>query len=183
MKKDVLEIEEGLFDGNSSSEFKALIRIEDYEDDNVLISDKFLKKAEFLKELFTVDSKQPDLSFNENMSVVKKGALLGSDHVIIRGWKNVENISARQINSYDDTVVLECLIDKELGIYEEREFRISLFDGYEIKFGNLFLLRIFERQNEIRIEIHNDPELTLKDDFPKLNFVERFGNSRLLKKK
>jgi len=67
-------------------------------------------------------------------------------------------------------------------IYEEREFLLSLFTGYDLIIGNLFLLRIFERKNEIRIEIHNGSGLTMEDDFPKLDFVKEFSNSRLFKK-
>ena len=58
-----------------------------------------------------------------------------------------------------------------------------MFEGYDTSLGSLYLLRIFERQNELRIEIHNDPDLTLKDDFPKLNFAQTFKDSRLFKKK
>ena len=68
-------------------------------------------------------------------------------------------------------------------IYEEREFKSSLFTGYNLDIGSLFFLRIWERPNEIRIEIHDDPELTLNNDFPKLDFVEKYKSSRLFKGK
>jgi len=184
MKKDLFEIEKDLFDGNSTSEFKALIQLEKFErDPNFLVSENFLEQEELLKELFSIDIKPSETESNENKKTIEGAVTYGSDTIVIRGWKNVENISARLIEHFDETVVLECLIDKEMGVYEEREFRISLFADYETKIGNLFLLRIFERQNEIRIEIHNDPELTLKDDFPKLSFVEKFKDSSLFKKK
>lgn len=107
---------------------------------------------------------------------------IGSDAVIIRGWRNVGNISARLIEFYDTVVVLECLIDKELGIYEEREFRLSLFSEGDLKIGNLFYLRIFERKYESRIEIHSDPKLTFIEDFPKMDFKRFFEKSKLFKK-
>ena len=183
MANDILEIEQGLFDGNSTTEFKALIHIEKYDsDENLYSSENFSRQKDYLKGLFTNDIKQPHTKCDEEKELTEKVVLSGSDTVIITGWKSVENISARLIEHYDDTVVLECLIDKEMRIYEEREFRLSLFTGYDLKIGNLFLLRIFERKNEIRIEIHNDPGLTLKDDFPKLDFVKEFSNSRLFKK-
>ncbi len=184
MKNDYLEVVEGLLDENSFPEYKALIDFgESEESKDIMSSENFIRKSEFLKELFTYESKQPFTDLSEDKPCAEESLLVGSDRVIIRGWKNVENISARLIDSYDDTIILECLIDKEHGIYEEREFRKSLFEGYENGIGSLYLLRIFERQNEIRIEIHNDPELTLKDDFQKLNFVEKFKDSRLFKKK
>jgi len=184
MKGDLFEIEEGLFDENSFSNFKALIDLEVIEDDRELLSsDAFKGKSEFLKELFTHDIKEPVMSLSEDKPCAEETILVGTDRILLRGWKNVENVSARLINSYNDIVVLECLIDKENGVYEEREFRKSIFEGYDIYIGSLYLLRIFERNNELRIEIHNDPELTLKDDFPKLNFTETFKDSRLFKKK
>lgn len=185
MANDILEIEKGLFDENSTIEFKAKIHLEEYDSDRIPYkSENFLQKKDFLKGLFPIDNiKQLHTKFYDEEKSTEEVVLLGSDTIIISGWKNVENISARLIEHYDDTVVLECLIDKEMRIYEEREFQLSLFIGYDLKIGNLFLLRIFERKNEIRIEIHNDPGLTLKDDFPKLDFVKKFSNSRLFKKK
>jgi len=184
MKGDSFEIEEGLFDLNAFSDFKALIDLEVIEEDKeILTSNSFIGKSQFLKELFTHDIKEPSTNLNEEKSCEEQSLLIGTDRIILRGWKNVENVSARLINDFDDTVVLECLIDKENGIYEEREFRKSMFEGYDTSLGSLYLLRIFERQNELRIEIHNDPDLTLKDDFPKLNFAQTFKDSRLFKKK
>jgi len=183
MANDILEIEQGLFDGNSTTEFKALIHLEQYDsDEDIYSSETFSQQKDFLKGLFTIDFKQPHLKLDEEKNIAEKVVFSGSDTIIISGWKNVENISARLIEYYDDTVILECLIDKEMKIYEEREFRLSLFTDYDLKIGNLFLLRIFERKNEIRIEVHNDPGLTIKDDFPKLDFVKEFSNSRLFKK-
>ena len=183
MANDILEIEQGLFDGNSTTEFKALIHLEQYDsDEDIYSSEIFSQQKDFLKGLFTIDFKQPHLKLDEEKKIAEEVVLSGLDTIIISGWKNVENISARLIEYYDDTVVLECLIDIEMKIYEEREFRLSLFTDYDLKIGNLFLLRIFERKNEIRIEVHNDPGLTLKDDFPKLDFVKEFSNSRLFKK-
>lgn len=183
MEKDFLELETGLFDENSIGNFKAHIRLEEYDINNEsLISKDFFIKNEFLKNLF---SNETTLLKTELKEVENKENEITqySDKVIISNWKNVENISSRIIEYYDNTVVLECLIDKENWIYEEREFRSSLFQGYDMKIGNLFLLRIYERQNEIKIEIHNDLGLTLIEDFPNTSFVENFQNSRLFKKK
>lgn len=104
-----------------------------------------------------------------------------TERIIISNWKNVENISARLIEKFENTIVLECLMDRDQGIYEERLFPISLFEDYELEIGNYFFLRFFNRKNEIRLEIHNDPGLTLEEDFPKIDFVERFRKSRLFK--
>lgn len=183
MERDFMEIGTVLFDENSVGEFRANIQLEECDINNeFLTSDNFLIQNELLNNLFSNESNLFKTELKEIERKEKEVAHF-SDKVIISNWKIVENISARIIEYYDNTVVLECLIDKDNWIYEEREFQSSLFHGYEIKIGNLFLLRIFERQNEIKIQIHNDPGLTLLEDFPKISFVESFQNSRLFKKK
>lgn len=120
--------------------------------------------------------------FNDVVTPIKEVTFLGSDAIFLERWKNVENISARLIEFYEDVVILECLIDRELGIYQEREFSASLFLEYELRIGDLFYLRVFERPSEMKLEIHNDPNLTFEKDFPKLDFKQLFNKSKLFKK-
>ena len=94
--------------------------------------------------------------------------------------KNVENIPAKMLSFYDDVVVLECFIAKD--IYEEREFNLSLFSGFEIKIGNFFLLKLYEGKNEARIKICDGSKLELDKYFPKIDFVEKFKDFKLFKK-
>lgn len=129
------------------------------------------------------ESSNESLQFRNLEKTFRSSQIIDSDIIIVRGWKNIENISARLIEIYDYAVILECLIDKEQGIYEEREFRSSLFSIEDLKIGNLFYLRIFEKENESRIEIHNDPKLTFIEDFPKIEFKKLFEESKLFKKK
>ncbi len=181
MGNEILKIEQGLFDKDSTSEFKTLVHGEQVNaNENVFISDFFIKKNNFIDELLPSNFKLPQITSEE--TTAKEIVTFSPDDIIISRWKNVENISTRLVEYYDDTVILECLIDKDLKIYEEREFGSSLFADYDLEIGNLFLLRIFERKNEIRIEVHNDPGLILKDDFPKLDFVKEFSKSRLFKR-
>lgn len=121
-------------------------------------------------------------NIEESYKKQEQNQIIYSDSIVLKGWKNVENISARLIEHFDDVVILECLIDKELKLYEEREFRSSLFEGYDLEIGNLFYLRFFDRQNETKMEIHNDPRLTFIEDFPKMNFTKLFKQSKLFKK-
>lgn len=108
----------------------------------------------------------------------------GGDYVTItKGWKNVENISSRLLDFDEDIVVLECLTDRENGIYEEREFKRSLFEEEQLKEGNLFYLRTWERPNEIRIEIHFDKKFERQYDFPKSNLNATFKNLSIFKKR
>jgi hypothetical protein len=147
-------------------------------------STHFIEKDNFLKALVNLQSPSnaPFEEIDKKIKETQGYPSSGSGFIGVQGWKNIENISARLIEVQDDAVILECLIDKELGVYEEREFRISLFAGYDLKIGNLFYLRFFDRQNETRMEIHNDPKLTFADDFPKKDFTKLFKTSKLFKK-
>lgn len=156
------------------------------EKDELFASTNFINQHDMLRSFVNVQStSKPSFSPSKFDSPVKTPINftgIGSDFVTIQSWKNTENISARLIEHYDDLVILECLVDKELKVYEEREFKKSLFSDYELIAGNIFYLRIFERKNEIRMEIHNDPKLTFKEDFPELDFTSIFTKSKLFKK-
>ena len=180
---DVLEYD-------SVNESKSLIEIDELDlTEYVHTSFNFNSRDELLKNLFNdIDNSVPnriDIIENSsgNLNSQKDSATQISDRVVIQGWKNIENISARLIEFSEDQIVLECLIDKENKTYEERVFRPSLFVNYKLDIGNLFYLRFFERPNEIKMEVHDDPSLTSKDDFPKLEFVKEFKNSKLFRKK
>lgn len=98
-----------------------------------------------------------------------------SEGTYIEPWRLTENVSARVIEQYDDVIVLECLIDKEAGIYEESEFKRSLFDGYSIEIGKLFKLSTYERKNEIRLQVKGNPGLVAETDFPQVDFEKKYG--------
>lgn len=176
---DLLNSDSHLINGNS------LVKLEETQE--AFSPSNFDENKNFLWRMFNVQTSIPTSSnateFADMLGSLKTPNTLGSDTVTLKGWKNIENISARLIECYDDVVVLECLIEKELGVYEEREFRISLFTGYELKIGNLFFLRFFDRDNETKIEIHNDPKLTSIKDFPKMDFNNLFKQSKLFKKR
>ena len=144
-------------------------------DDNSFSSTNFLEKHDFFENLLST-------SLSSENPFLTEAPATGVDSVILRGWKNIENVPARLIEKYDEIVVLECLIDKETRHYEEREFRLKLFDGYDLSIGALFYLRVFERPNEIRMEIHDDPRLVFESDFPKGDFARLFKESKLFKK-
>lgn len=181
--KDILKTE-------PVNQSKSLIELEVFngESENVHQSSSFLNKDIFLKNLFNSlenDSSQKtrlNKFLLESQELPKNTSAQISDRVILKGWKNIENISARLIEISEEKVVLECLIDKENSLYEERSFRISLFENYKLEIGNLFYLRFFERPNEMKMEVHDDPYLSLKDDFPKLDFSV-FKKSKLFKGK
>lgn len=146
----------------------------------------FSDKDDLIKDLLKTQSPE-STSLYRSRDIDKFGlneqeeTLTPSQTITLYGWRNIENISARLIESYDDVIVLECLVDKESSTYEEREFRKTLFEGYDLKLGTLFYLRFFERPHEMRMEVHNDPSLHFLDDFPTMDFKGTFEKSKLFK--
>lgn len=115
---------------------------------------------------------------------IKRHNQADTEVLLIEPWRNKKNFSARIIEVLDKTVIVECLIDKEYRIYEEREFPlVPFFDGIDIVEGNLLLIRYSERKNEMRIEIISGAEFVLPDDFPKSNIKEKFTQSTFFKNK
>lgn len=150
------------------------------------VSSFFAEKEEVLKNL--LETQSPDVP-----PLLPKADTwhLGNENIVnlsargnvLHAWKNIENISARLIDTYGKVVLLECLLDKEQGIYEEREFSKMQFEGYELVAGNLFYLRFFVRAHEVRMEVHNDPGLVLSDDFPTIDYRAVFKKSKLFNKR
>jgi len=149
------------------------------------ISTRFAVQESFFQNLLNLERSAPLLSilnFQNEGIASRDFPTVGSDYTSFESWKNVENISARLIEFYDDVVILECLVDKELGTYEEREFQMSLFEDYELRIGAFFYLRTFKRKNEIKLQVHDDPQSALEPDFPKADLGTLFKNSKLFKK-
>jgi hypothetical protein len=166
-----------------NNDLGAMIEFVDIEESK-LNSPIFIEKKSLLKNLINSnESSIPLETRDENNSKEEDVDYLNliSDKVIITNWKNIENISARLIENCGENIVLECLIDKENSIYEERIFETSLFEGYNIEIGSLFYLRFFKRKNEAKMEVHEGKGIVLEEDFPKLNFKEIFSSSKLFK--
>lgn len=144
-------------------------------------ADPFVRKEVQMDRLFSNESINFDTKLFDLLERKTYRPEVQPSNIFIKPWKNVDNISSRIIETYDDIVKMECLVDKENEEYEEREFQASFFHGYKLDIGSLFLIRIFERPNEMRMEIHYDP--SLKNDFPEFSFVDNFKNSSLFKKR
>jgi hypothetical protein len=146
-------------------------------------SARFPKRNEFLSGLLHHGTTINSAIVQDIPETLSSTPIGDSSHIVILDkWKNTENISARLLAAYDDVVLLECLVDRDNMIFEEREFKASLFDGYNVNIGQMFFIRFFERKNEIRLEVHDDKRLTSKKDFPKKDFAKLFAESKLFKK-
>lgn len=141
------------------------------------VSKPFTEKQEILR----------SLGLSGNSSSVDKAQIDTSERkanvnqIQLRPWRNVANITGRLIDSFEDRVVLECLMDRELKMYQERTFQKILFKGYELVVGSIFYLRIFERDNEMRIEVHEDVRRDFSRDFEKKDLEQLIKGSKLFK--
>jgi hypothetical protein len=92
-------------------------------------------------------------------------------------------IISKLLEVTESTYLLECLVDSDKSIYEERYFNKSLFEGYPDKIGTLFIIELTQLKNEERIKIIYDKSLS-DDLFPKLylNLSKLFKESDLFKK-
>jgi hypothetical protein len=104
----------------------------------------------------------------------------GFESVQFQTWQLVANISSNVLYADDNVVGLECLLDKEEKVFEEREFSRKLFNGFSVEPGTLFKVCLYERQNEERIEIKSGANgLVQAEDFPKMDFYSKFKNLTL----
>lgn len=94
--------------------------------------------------------------------------------VHLSSWRLAANISSKVLAEDEEYVLLECLIDKEERLYEEREFSKTLFEGFNLKVGDLFKICIYKRQNQEMIEVKDGSLLVNEDDFPKVDFFGQF---------
>jgi hypothetical protein len=118
-------------------------------------------------------------SGDTTLTLETKIALVNEVH--IKSWKLIANISSKLIDFDESLVSLECLLDKEERIYEEREFDIALFNGYNLEIGKLFKVCIYQRENQRMIDIKDDSKLISTDDFPEIDLYTPFKNIKLNK--
>ncbi|MCD4793868.1 MAG: hypothetical protein K8R54_11575 [Bacteroidales bacterium] len=99
----------------------------------------------------------------------------------LHSWNLVASISAKLLEYDDDYVLLECLIDKDERIYEEREFNRSKFKLFDLEEGKLFKLQFFERPYETMMRILDKLGLVSENDFPDIDFESKFKDSPIFK--
>jgi hypothetical protein len=119
----------------------------------------------------------------DNENIFGKNDIFLNEGAFLTGWKNTENRSARCIEIYDSSVLVECLIDKENKKYAEIEYNKSLFSGMELFVGKLLKICFFERLNQVMMEVIDNPHLIDQSDFPHIDLSKQFGNLVLKKRK
>jgi hypothetical protein len=127
--------------------------------------------------------------FESQIDIINKENLFGRTDIFLNegtsltGWKNTENRSARFVEIYENSILVECLIDKEANEYAEIEYKKSIFSGMALYVGKLVKLCFFERRNQVMMEVIDDPNLIDKSDFPNVELSKQFKNLVLKKRK
>lgn len=151
------------------------------------MSQYFKGMSEIMSNLFSPSEEYQlqdkiDVNTQEETETESSRSVVPTDNYAILGaWKNIENYSARMIEVNDELVILECLIDREKDIFEERAFKTSLFKGYDATIGTTYYIRIFERNHELKMQIHDDPKSNYSADFAKTDIVKELKDSKLFK--
>lgn len=141
---------------------------------------KILSYDEFYEELHRkLSSLASNIKEAKYQSLLEEQGKNKAPSALLENWKLVDDISSKVIDFDREVVVLECLIDREQNFYEEREFQASLFKGYKIKIGSFFKVYIYERKNQMMIEIKNGVNLVSAADFPQIDLFEKYKDINL----
>lgn len=83
-----------------------------------------------------------------------------------RPWRTITYVEARIVEIHEDRVCLECVLDRESEILEERVFDRPLFEGHiQLEVGKYIVITILQKPGEKRIKVNNDNGLVRKDIF------------------
>jgi hypothetical protein len=122
-------------------------------------------------------------SINKTHKLLDHQDIFLGEGTYITGWRNTENRSSRIIEIYDQSILLECLIDKERKEYAEIEYKKTMFQDMELYIGKFLKLCFYERANQVMMEVIDNSKLIDENDFPKVELSKEFKNLILKKKK
>lgn len=81
-------------------------------------------------------------------------------------WRTIVHIDARIVEVNKKDIHLDCLLDPEKNIVEERVFDRSLFEGHiPVEIGQLVILILMERPGEQRIVVKNGKGIVDEEPF------------------
>lgn len=93
------------------------------------------------------------------------------ESMLLSGMNNGILIPAKFYYQNDENVVLECAIDIENELYEERKFPVHMFEGIDFQTTRFFWLVVSYSTNTMSLEIRSGDQLLLKKYFPKQDFT------------
>lgn len=90
-------------------------------------------------------------------------------------WSFSENIMSRILEVGYDYVILECMVDEEQRVIQNRRFERVLFENaVPLKQYQVVLLQIFKRPGEFKVKISNGEKLLTNPDLFTESFDEDF---------
>lgn len=101
---------------------------------------------------------------------------------LISNWKRYKRVPAKILEISDDFVLLECLINKDAGIYKEKRFSKELLDEVNIEQGRFLLFNYYKKGNELKIQILDNQSLVSDSEFPAVDF-SKYEKSNFFSKK
>lgn len=170
---NALEHNSALKSEESDSQFKyivsnkndVLLTEPNIREDNTLDSDR--KDTSFPTELKGINAEDSESLIN---NIFK-----GRDFITSESWAYKEIIKSRIISSDDDLIYLDCIIDIETMIIEQRQFPKSLFSNFKtLKTGDLVLIKINSKPGSFRVDIYpgkgivNENLFDINDDIQEL---------------
>lgn len=98
---------------------------------------------------------------------------LTSDGLFEERWDNIINIPARLIELGDDFAILECIVDLDSGIIENRKFERCVLEG-AVTFKALqpILITVFKRSGQIRFTFKDNFQTSYSKHFEKEYFLD-----------
>lgn len=91
------------------------------------------------------------------------------------GFKRIRKQIAKVINIQPDLVVLEFIVNKDLGKFQTKNFAPNIFSDINLKLNNFIVFNHFRKGNTFKIEISDNQNLISKEELPDYNFDE-FSN-------
>ena len=171
-------IESGSIENNTSS--NQILKV--YQGDKYIDTNSPGEIVNQFDSIKSVNISEFNIPAKNELTKSEEDTFLG-EGTVIKGWKLVEEYSAKILDFDDKIVYLDCLIDKSNSIYEEREFNLVNFEGIEIKIGNLLKLSVYSRPKQVMLQILDNPGIVNPDDFPNTDFTALFGNINFSSKK
>ncbi len=93
-------------------------------------------------------------------------------------WIPTNSYSARVVDSRNETVTLELVVDKENLQTEERIFQLDFFEnGNTIELGQYFKVKCFKRPNCEMIQVIDGNGIVNEADFPTVDFSKIISTS------
>lgn len=95
-------------------------------------------------------------------------------------WKNIENISAKVIEITDESVIVDCLIDKSSFHYQKRSFNKNIFKYIKgLQVGKFILIRVYELPPETKLRIEDGDGIVSPSDFVIEGLFKNISSSKM----